>query len=88
LPMIVYTLWYVLNTVIKMNLQTPTVKEEIWHYSSQHICICHNLATALFQSTRHNIVMPERRDREPEEMSAVRLWHGKHVRRCWVSIPC
>jgi hypothetical protein len=29
LPMIVYTLWYVLNTVIKMNLQTPTVKEEI-----------------------------------------------------------
>jgi hypothetical protein len=27
--------WYVPNTVIRSNLQTPTVKEEIRHYSSQ-----------------------------------------------------
>jgi hypothetical protein len=28
--------WYVLNVVIRKDLQTPTVKEEIRHYSSQH----------------------------------------------------
>jgi hypothetical protein len=28
--------WYVPNTVIRTDLQTPTVKEEIRHYSSQY----------------------------------------------------
>jgi hypothetical protein len=28
--------WYVANMVIWMDLQTPTVKEEICHYSSQY----------------------------------------------------
>jgi hypothetical protein len=30
------TPWYVPNTVIRKDLQTPTVKEEIRHYSSQY----------------------------------------------------
>jgi hypothetical protein len=34
--MIVDTPWYVLNTVIGRDLQIPTVKEEIRHYSSQY----------------------------------------------------
>jgi hypothetical protein len=34
--MIVDELWYVLNTVTQRDLQTPTVKEEIHHYSSQY----------------------------------------------------
>jgi hypothetical protein len=34
--MIVDTLWYVPNTVIRTNLQIPTVKEEIHHYSFQY----------------------------------------------------
>jgi hypothetical protein len=36
LRMIVDTPWYVPNTVIRTELQTPTVKEEIRHYSSQY----------------------------------------------------
>jgi hypothetical protein len=28
--------WYVPNTVIRRDLQTPTVKEKIRHYSSQY----------------------------------------------------
>jgi nitric oxide reductase activation protein len=36
LPMIIDELWYVPNTVIRKDLQTPTVKEEIRHYSSQY----------------------------------------------------
>jgi hypothetical protein len=36
LRMIVDTPWYVSNTVIRMDLQTPTVKEEIRHCSSQY----------------------------------------------------
>jgi hypothetical protein len=35
--MIVDTLWYVPNTVIRRDLQTPRVKEEIRRYSSQYI---------------------------------------------------
>jgi hypothetical protein len=35
--MIVEAPWYVPNTVIRRDLQTPTVKEEIRHYSSQYI---------------------------------------------------
>jgi hypothetical protein len=35
LDTIVEAPWYVPNTVIKSDLQTPTVKEEIRHYSSQ-----------------------------------------------------
>jgi hypothetical protein len=34
--MIVDAPWYVPNTVIRMDLQTPTVKEEIRRYSSQY----------------------------------------------------
>jgi hypothetical protein len=36
LRMIVDAPWYVPNTVIRRDLQTPTVKEEIRHYSSQY----------------------------------------------------
>jgi uncharacterized protein YbjQ (UPF0145 family) len=34
--MIVEALWYVANTVIRMDLQMPTVKEEMHRYSSQY----------------------------------------------------
>jgi hypothetical protein len=34
--MIVDTPWYVPNTVIQMDLPTPTVKEEIHRYSTQY----------------------------------------------------
>jgi hypothetical protein len=34
--MIVDAPWYVTNTVIRKDLQTPTVKEEIRRYSSQY----------------------------------------------------
>jgi hypothetical protein len=34
--MIVDALWYVPNTAIRRDLQTPTVKEEILRYSSQY----------------------------------------------------
>jgi hypothetical protein len=34
--MIVDAPWYVPNTVIRRDLQTPTVKEEIRRYSSQY----------------------------------------------------
>jgi hypothetical protein len=34
--MIVYAPWYVPNTVIQMDLQIPTVKEEIHRYNSQY----------------------------------------------------
>jgi hypothetical protein len=34
--MTVDTPWYVLNTVIRRDLHTPTVKEEIRRYSSQY----------------------------------------------------
>jgi hypothetical protein len=34
--MIVEAPWYVLNTVIRRDLQIPTVKEEIRRYSSQY----------------------------------------------------
>jgi hypothetical protein len=37
--MIVDAPWYVLNTVIRRDLKTPTVKEEIRHYTSQ--CSAH-----------------------------------------------
>jgi hypothetical protein len=43
LRMTVGTPWYVLNTVIQRNLQTPTIKEEICHYSSKyraHLSTC------------------------------------------------
>jgi hypothetical protein len=36
LRMIVGAPWYMLNMVIRRDLQTPTVKEEIHHYSSQY----------------------------------------------------
>jgi hypothetical protein len=36
LRMIVDTPWYVPNTVIRRDLQTPTVNEELHHYSSQY----------------------------------------------------
>jgi hypothetical protein len=36
LRMIVDASWYVQNTVIRWDLQTPTVKEEIHRYSSQY----------------------------------------------------
>jgi hypothetical protein len=36
LRMIVDAAWYVPNTVIRRDLQLPTVKEEICHYSSQY----------------------------------------------------
>jgi hypothetical protein len=36
LHMVVDTPWYVPNTVIQRDLQTPTVKEEIRRYSSQY----------------------------------------------------
>jgi hypothetical protein len=36
LRMIVDAPWYMPNTVIRMDLQTPTVKAEIRHYSSQY----------------------------------------------------
>jgi hypothetical protein len=36
LRMIVDAPWYVPNTVIRTNIQTPTVKEEIRHYCSQY----------------------------------------------------
>jgi hypothetical protein len=36
LHMIVNASWYVPNTVIRRDLQTPTVKEEILRYSSQY----------------------------------------------------
>jgi hypothetical protein len=36
LCMIVDALWYMMNMVIRRDLQTPTVKEEIRHYSSQY----------------------------------------------------
>jgi hypothetical protein len=36
LSMIVDAAWYVPNTVIRRNLQTPTVKVEIRRYSSQY----------------------------------------------------
>jgi hypothetical protein len=36
LHMIVDAPWYVPNTVIRRNLQIPTVKEEISRYSSQY----------------------------------------------------
>jgi hypothetical protein len=35
--MIVDALWYVPNTVIRKDLQTPRVKEKIRRYSSQYI---------------------------------------------------
>jgi hypothetical protein len=34
--MIVDAPWYVPNTVIRTDLQTPTAEEEIRHYSSQY----------------------------------------------------
>jgi hypothetical protein len=34
--MTVDALWYVSNTVIRRDLQTPTVEEEIRRYSSQY----------------------------------------------------
>jgi hypothetical protein len=34
--MMVQAAWYVPNTVIQMDPQTPTVKEEILHYSSDY----------------------------------------------------
>jgi hypothetical protein len=34
--MIVDAPWYVPNTVMQRDLQTPTIKEEIHHYSSQY----------------------------------------------------
>jgi hypothetical protein len=34
--MIVDAPWYVTNTVIRRDLQIPTVREEICHYSSQY----------------------------------------------------
>jgi hypothetical protein len=36
LCMIVDATWYVPNTIIRMDLQIPTVKEEIRRYSSQY----------------------------------------------------
>jgi hypothetical protein len=36
LHIIVDAPWYVPNTVIERDLQTPTVEEEIRHYSSQY----------------------------------------------------
>jgi hypothetical protein len=36
LPMTLDAPWYVRNTVFGMDLQTPTLKEEIPHYSSQY----------------------------------------------------
>jgi hypothetical protein len=36
LHMIVDALWYVPNTVIRRDLQMPTIKEEICRYSSQY----------------------------------------------------
>jgi hypothetical protein len=36
LRMIVDAPWYVPNTVIRRNVQIPTVKEDISHYSSQY----------------------------------------------------
>jgi hypothetical protein len=36
LRMIMHAPWYVPNTVIRRDLQIPTVKEEIHHYSSQY----------------------------------------------------
>jgi hypothetical protein len=36
LPMIVEAPWYVSNTVIRRDLQVPTVEEEIHRYSSQY----------------------------------------------------
>jgi hypothetical protein len=36
LRVIVDAPWYVLNTVIRRDLQTPTIKEEIHHNSSQY----------------------------------------------------
>jgi hypothetical protein len=36
LRMVVDAPWYVPNTVIRRDLQTPTVKEEIRRYSSQY----------------------------------------------------
>jgi hypothetical protein len=36
LRMIVEAPWYVPNTVIRRDLQTPTIKEEIRHCSSQY----------------------------------------------------
>jgi hypothetical protein len=35
-PLIVDAPWYVPNTVIRRDLQIPTVKEEIRRYSSQY----------------------------------------------------
>jgi hypothetical protein len=34
--MIIDAPWYVLNIVIRRDLQIPTVKEEVHHYSSQY----------------------------------------------------
>jgi hypothetical protein len=36
LRMIVGTFWYMPNTIIRRDLQTPTVKQEIHRYSSQY----------------------------------------------------
>jgi hypothetical protein len=46
LRMIVDAPWYVPNTVIRRDLQTPTVKEEIHRYSSQYMArLAHSQTT-------------------------------------------
>jgi hypothetical protein len=55
--------WYVSNMVICRGLQTPTVKEEIRHYSSQYSARLsehpNNLTTGYCEDMRQTICLPD-----------------------------
>jgi hypothetical protein len=58
--MIVDAPWYVLNTVIRRDLQTSTVKEELHHYSSQYSARLsahpNGLVVNLIEATRKQVI--------------------------------
>jgi hypothetical protein len=58
LPMIVDAPWYVPNTVVRRDLQIPTIQEEIRHYSSQYSA---RLSAHSYDLTVNFIELPDNR---------------------------
>jgi hypothetical protein len=60
LPMIGDAPWYLPNTVIRMDLQTPTAKEETSHYSSEYSALLsvhpNDLVVNLMKLTRQQAI--------------------------------
>jgi hypothetical protein len=55
--MIVDAPWYVPNTAIRRDLQTPTVKEEIRRYSSQYSARLSAPKSKLHRATRQQAIV-------------------------------